>query len=64
MTVRSFENQIHDGNNSTKSVSPRLKPDVQYVYIQKFAKCFLIFVNPFIIFKSIIFIFINPISIY
>ena len=39
-------------------------PGVQYVYIQKFAKCFLIFENPFIILKSIIFIFINSISIY
>ena len=39
-------------------------PDVQYVYIQKFAKCFLIFENQFIILKSIIFIFINSISIY
>ena len=39
-------------------------PDVQYVYIQKIAKCFLIFENQFIILKSIIFIFINSISIY
>ena len=39
-------------------------PDVQYVDIQKFAKCFLIFENPFLILKSIIFIFINSISIY
>ena len=39
-------------------------PDVQYVYIQKIAKCFLIFENSFIILKSIIFIFINSISIY
>ena len=39
-------------------------PNVQYVYIQKFAKCFLIFENPFKILKSIIFIFINSISIY
>ena len=39
-------------------------PDVQYVCIQKFAKCFLIFENPFMILKSIIFIFINSISIY
>ena len=39
-------------------------PDVQYVYIRKIAKCFLIFENPFIILKSIIFIFINSISIY
>ena len=38
-------------------------PDVQYVYIKKIAKCFLIFENPFIIVKSIIFIFINSISI-
>ena len=38
--------------------------DVQYVYIQKFAKYFLIFENPFIILKTIIFIFINSISIY
>ena len=37
---------------------PRVMPDVQYVYIQKFAKCTLIFENSFIIFKSIIFIFI------
>ena len=57
-----FYNQ--DGNNSTKTVSPRLMPDVQYVYIQKLAKCFLIFENPSIILKSIIFIFINSISIY
>ena len=54
----------HDGNNSTKTVSPRLMPDVQYVYIHKFARCFLILVNPFIILTSIIFIFINSISIY
>ena len=39
-------------------------PDVQYVYIQKFAKCLLIFENPFIILKGIFFIFINSISIY
>ena len=39
-------------------------PDVQYVYIQKFAKCFLFFENPFIILKSIIFVFINSVSIY
>ena len=37
-------------------------PDVQYVYIQKFAKCFLIFENPFIILKGIILI--NSITIY
>ena len=37
-------------------------PDVQYVYIQKFAKCFLIFENPFVILKSTIFTFINSIS--
>ena len=63
MIIRSFN---HNGKNSTKtvSVSPRLMPGVQYVYIQKFAKCFLIFENPFIILKSIIFIFINSISIY
>ena len=61
MIMRSFN---HDGNNNTKTVSPRLMPDVQYVYIQKFAKCFLIFENPFIILKSIIFIFTNSISIY
>ena len=54
----------HDGNNSTKTVSPRLMPNVQYVYIHKFAKCFLMLENPFIILKSIIFIFINSISIY
>ena len=39
-------------------------PNVQYVYIQKLAKCFLIFENPFINLKSIIFIFMNSISIY
>ena len=39
-------------------------PDVHYVYIHKFAKCFLMLKNPFIILKSIIFIFINSISIY
>ena len=39
-------------------------PDVQYVYIQTLAKCFLIFENPFIILKNIIFIFISSISIY
>ena len=54
----------HDGYNSTKTVSPSLMPDAQYVYIQKIAKCFLIFENPFIILKIIIFIFINSISIY
>ena len=32
-------------------------PDVQYVYIQKFAKCFLRFENPFITLKSMVFIF-------
>ena len=37
--------------------------DVQFVYIQNLAKCFLIFENPFIILKSI-FIFINSISVY
>ena len=61
MIMRSFN---HDGNNSTKTVSPRLMPDVQYVYLQKFAKFFLLFENPFIILKSIIFIFINSISIH
>ena len=60
MIMRSFN---HNENNSTKTVSPRLMPDVQYVYIQKFAKCFLIFENPFIILKSIIFIFTNSISV-
>ena len=60
MIMRSFN---RDGNNSTKTVSPRLMPDVQYVYIQNFAKCFLIFENSFIMLKSI-FIFINFISIY
>ena len=64
MIIRSFENQIWDGNNSTQTGSPRLIPDVQYVYIRKFAKCFLIFENPFIILKGIIFIFINSISIH
>ena len=54
----------HDGNNRTKTVSPHLMPDVQYVYIHKFPKCFLMLENPFIILKSIIFIFINSISIY
>ena len=39
-------------------------PDVQYVYIHKFAKCFLMLENPFIILKSIIFVFINSIFIY
>ena len=39
-------------------------PDVQYVCIQKFAKCVLIFENPFIILKSIILIFTISISIY
>ena len=39
-------------------------PDVQYVYIQIFAKCFLIFENLSMILKSIIFIFNNSISIY
>ena len=34
--IRSFN---HDGNNSTKTVLPHLMPDVQYVYIQKFAMC-------------------------
>ena len=46
------------------TVLPRLMSDVQYVYIQKFATCFLIFENPFIILKNIIFIFINSISNY
>ena len=49
---------------TTQTVSPRLMPEAQYVYIQKFAKCFLIFENPFIILKSISFIFTNSISIY
>ena len=39
-------------------------PDVQHVYIQKFAKCFFIFENTFIILKNIIFIFLHSISIY
>ena len=39
-------------------------PDVQYVYIHKFAKCFLMLENPFKIIKNIIFIFINSVSIY
>ena len=39
-------------------------PDVQYVCIQKFAKCVLIFENLIIISKSIILIFIISISIY
>ena len=47
----------HDGNNSTTNDSPRLMPDVQYVYIQKFAKCFLIFENPFLILKKYHFLF-------
>ena len=69
MVMRSFENQIRDsittiGNNSTNTVSPRLMPDVQYVFIHKFAKRFLMLENPLIILKSIIFIFINSISIY
>ena len=38
--------------------------DVRYVFIQKFPKCFLIFENLLITLKSIIFIFINSISIY
>ena len=54
----------HDGNNSTKTISPRLIPDVQYVYIQKIAKSFLLFENPIVILNGIIFIFINSISIY
>ena len=32
-------------------------PDVQYTYIQKFSKRFLVFENPFIILKRIIFLF-------
>ena len=65
MIMKSFENQIHDSiTNSTKTVSSCLMHDVQYVYIQKFVKCFLIFENPFKILKSIILIFINSISIY
>ena len=61
MIIRSFN---HNGYNSTKTVSPCLMPDVHYVYIQKFAKCLLIFENPFIILKSVIFILINSIAIY
>ena len=55
MIMRSFENQIRDSittmeiTASTKTVSPCLMPDVQYEYIQKFTKCFLVFENPFII---------------
>ena len=69
MVKRSFENQIRDSITkmeitAQKTVSPRQMPDVQYVYIHKFAKCFLMLENPFIILKSIIFIFINSISIY
>ena len=43
-------------------------PDVQYVYIQTLAKCFLIIVNPFIIlkisflFSSIPFLFIGAVG--
>ena len=37
--------------------------DVQNVYIRKFAKCFFIFENPFIILKSISFIFIRHVKI-
>ena len=36
---------------TAKTISPRLMPGVKYVYIQKFAKCFLIFENPFMILK-------------
>ena len=44
----------HDRKNNTKTVnSSRLMPVVQYEYIRKFAMCFLIFENHFIIFKSI-----------
>ena len=62
MIMRSFENQVrdsifHDGYNSTKTVSPRLMPNVQYVHIHKFAKCFLILENPFIILKKVSFLF-------
>ena len=69
MIKRSFENQIHDSITTMEITAqrlfnPRLMPDVQYVYIQKFAKCFLVFENPFVILKSIIFISINSISIY
>ena len=39
-------------------------PNVQYVYIHEFAMCFLMLENPFIVLKSIIFIFINYISIH
>ena len=56
MITRSFENQIRDSITTMEITakilfSPRLMPDVQYVYIQKFASCFLIFENPFIILK-------------
>ena len=68
MIMRSFENQIRDSITTmeitAQQLLSRLMPDVQYAYIQKFAKCLLIFENPFIILKSIIFIFINSIPIY
>ena len=61
-----MENKTHYSITTIETTTqrPRLMPDAQYVYIQKIAKYFLIFENPFIILKSIIFIFINSISIY
>ena len=55
MIMRSFENQIRDSITTIEITAqrlfhPRLMPDVQYVYIQKLAKCFLIFENLFIMY--------------
>ena len=65
MIMRSFENQNHDSITTMEITAQRFTlSDVQYVYHQTFAKCFLIFENLFIVLKSIIYIFINSISIY
>ena len=73
MIMRSFENRIRDSITLMKITAqrlflPRLMPDVQYEYIHKLSKCFIIFENPFIILKGIIlfsstpFLFIRAVS--
>ena len=56
MIMRSFENQIRDSITMVKITAQRLFHLVLYqmfsMYtLKKFAKCFLIFENPFIILK-------------
>ena len=66
MIMRSFENQNHDSISTMEITEQRLFHLVicSVCIPSKFSKRFLIFENPFIILKSIIYIFINSISIY